>query len=748
MTKVETYLNIVTLYDKEFSKWMNRSDKILRRYRDERQTNSTQSRYNMLWANVQTLKAATFSRMPKADISRRFKDNDPVGRVASTILERAIDFEIEHYTDFRHAMESAVYDRFLGGRGTAWLRYEPKIEQQDYETSEQDEESDLAAEYLDTEASPVDYVHWKDFGHEVARTWDEVNKVWRKVYLTRKALVERFGEELGNKIPMDSSPDEQKYKDSDGIGKKGLIIEMWDRETKKVLWISKSLNQILDERDDPLGLEEFFPCPKPLYSTITNETLVPIPDFTLYQDQANALDVLSTRITGLIDALKVRGVYDSSEPTLQRLFTEGENNTLIPVKNWPSFAEKQGLKGAIDIVDITPIAAALKYAYEAMAQIKQEIYDITGISDIIRGQSNILETATAQQIKSQFASLRLKDYQDDVACFASDILKIKAQIICGQFQPETLIKIGGVDQLSPEDQQLVPQAIQMLKDNPMRTFRVDVAADSMLYQDEQREKADRVEFLGAVSQYLEKAVQASQNMPPEATPLLMDLLKFGVTGFRIGKTVEGEFDSVADAIKERAKNPPPQQPNPEMMKIQATMQIEQQKAQLEMQTRQAELQNEAQVREHELQLEAQKQQMQAQNDMQERQHKAELDQFLEQQRLEFDRWKTQLENETKILIAELDAKTKLKTQYLSSNPADPLVQLDDNGNPALPAELTNLLHDVNSSMETLVQTNMMAQQANADLVAKQQAAHEMLVDHLSRPKQVVRDNSGKIIGVK
>jgi len=737
MTNVEVYLNIVTQYDKEFSKWSGRTDRILRRYRDERQVNSVMSRYNMLWANVQTLKAATFSRMPKADVSRRFKDNDPVGRVASTILERAMDFEIEHYTDFRHAMESAVYDRFLGGRGTTWVRYEPKIEQQDYSVSEQDEESDLAAEYLDTEASPVDYVHWKDFGHEVARTWDEVNKVWRKVYLTRKALQERFGEELGNKIPLDASPDDQKYKDSDGVGKKGLIIELWDRETKKVMWISKSLNQILDERDDPLQLEEFFPCPKPLYSTITNESLVPIPDFTLYQDQANALDTLSSRISGLIDALKVRGVYDASEPTLQRLFTEGENNTLIPVKNWQAFAEKQGLKGAIDIVDITPVAAALKYAYEAMAQLKSEIYDITGISDIIRGQSNIIETATASSIKSQFASLRLKDYQDDVACFASDILKIKAQIICGQFQPETLVKIGGVAQLSPEDQQLVPQAIAMLKDNPMRTFRVEVASDSMLYQDEQREKQDRVEFLGAVGQFLEKATQASQTMPPEATPLLMDLLKFGVTGYRVGRVLEGEFDNVADAIKEQAKQPKQPKPDPEMMKIQADMQIAQQKAQLEIQTRATELQNQAQIREHEIQLEAQRNQAQAQ-----------LSSQLDAQKTEFEKWKAQLENETKIFIAELDAKTKLKTQYMSTNPQDPLTHLDDNGNPSLPEDITNLLHDVNASMETLVNANMMTQQANANLVAQQQAAHDMLVNHMTKPKQVIRDNNGKIIGVQ
>ena len=735
MTKVELYLNVVTQYDKEFSKWMSRTDKILRRYRDERQVNSMQSRYNMLWANVNTLKAATFSRMPKADVSRRFKDNDPVGRVASLILERAMDFEITHYGDLKHCLEASVYDRFLGGRGSAWVRYEPKIESMDYEVSEQDEDSDEAAEYLDTEAAPVDYVHWKDFGHEPARTWDEVNKVWRKVYMTRKMLVERFGEDLGNKVPLDSSPDDQKYKDSDGIGKKGLIIELWDRETEKVLWISKSLNQILDERDDPLELEEFFPCPKPLYSTITNESLVPVPDFTLYQDQANALDVLSTRINGLIDALKVRGVYDASEPTLQRLFTEGENNTLIPVKNWPAFSEKAGLKGAIDIVDITPIATALSNAYEAMAQLKQEIYDITGISDIIRGQSNVIETATSAQIKSQFASLRLKEYQDGVAFYASNILKIKAQIICQQFQPETLVKIGGVEQLSPEDQQLVPAAIQMLKDNPMRTFRIEVATDSMLYQDEQQEKEDRVAFLGAVGAYLEKAVQAAQTMPPEATPLLMDMLKFGVQGYRVGRVLEGEFDNVVDAIKEQAKIPKQPQPDPEIMKIQ-----------LEAQARQAELQAELQARDHEIQLEAQKQEAQARNDMLERQHKAELDQALEKQRLKFETWKAQLDNETKILVAELQAKTTLKQQYMQANPsADPLVDMDHEGNLHLTDEISNVLHAVNTNVAELIQANHMH---NQELAAKQEMAHQALVEQMSRPKTVVRDINGKIVGVK
>ena len=105
----------------------------------------------------------------------------------------------------------------------------------------------------------------------------------------------------------------------------------------------------------------------------------------------------------------------------------------------------------------------------------------------------------------------------------------------------------------PDDQALVPQAIELLKNNPMRTFRIEVATDSMLYQDEQQEKADRVEFLGAVGTYLQKAVEASKAMPAEATPLLMDLLKFGVTGYRVGRELEGEFDTLADHIKQAAK---------------------------------------------------------------------------------------------------------------------------------------------------------------------------------------------------
>ncbi|MFZ9649737.1 MAG: hypothetical protein ACO29C_06575, partial [Fluviibacter sp.] len=463
-TGLQKYLSVVGGYENEFAKWQARVKKILKRYRDDTrgQSGNETAKFNILWSNVQTLIPAVYSKLPKADVSRRFGDSDPVSRVAGMLLERAIDFEVEHYPDFRATMKHAVEDRFLGGRGVAWARYEPHVRTQDIpddgleitSTIEEGEEREVPEE-IEYECAPVDYVHWRDFGHSQARTWDEVTCVWRWVFMGYDALVERFGEEKAKLIPLDQGPEPlNAYNDSRRSQNRAKICELWDKETLKVYWFSKSLPNIIDERDDPLGLEGFFPCPKPLYATTTSDNLIPVPDFTLYQDQATELDILSDRIDGLVKSLRVRGVYDSSQPALQRLLTEGDNNSLIPVDKWMAFGEKGGLKGSIDLLPIDTLAAALNQCYQARSDIKAQIYEITGISDIIRGASYASETATAQQIKGQYAGLRLRAMQEDVALFASELIRLKAQIMCAKFQPQTILAYAAAGQMQPADQQL------------------------------------------------------------------------------------------------------------------------------------------------------------------------------------------------------------------------------------------------------------------------------------------------------
>jgi len=748
-TGLQKLLHNVAAYDNDFKKWEARAQKIIKRYRDDNRSQNTNetAKFNILWSNVQTLIPAVYARLPKADVSRRFGDNDQVGRVASLLIERALDYEIEHYPDFRSTMKHCVEDRFLGGRGTSWVRYEPHVQAIDMpedglevtedidepETGNQALAGEEPMEQIEYECAPVDYVHWKDFGHAVARTWEEVTAVWRWVYMTREALIERFGEEVGNKIPFDAGPDTLKqYGQSTKEHTRAKICEYWDKETGKVYWFSKSMPNIIDERDDPLELEGFFPCPKPLFATMTSDTLVPVPDFVLYQDQANELDILSDRIDGLVKALRVRGVYDASQPALQRLMTEGENNALLPVDTWLAFGEKGGLKGAIDFLPIDMIAQTLIQCYQARTEIKNQIYEITGLSDIIRGSSFASETATAQQIKGQYASIRLRSMQEDVALFATGLLRLKAQVICTKFQPETILMYAAADQLQPEDQQLVPQALALLKDKPLRNFRVEVAADSLVQLDEQQMKRDRAEFISALGSFLREALPLG-TQAPELVPMIGETMKFMVASFKGARQLEGAIDQGINQIVNR---PPPQpQQNPEMLKMQADQQLQQTKMQAEGQLEQAKMQANMQVEQAKLQLE----QAKAQREVEIEQMRAQM----EAQKLDFERQKAEMEEQYNRWKTELDAATKVTVARIGANPGVdiPLVE-------AATASAERMTAELGTGVQMALQNVEKLQQDMAALHDQTAGKIDNLLNVMAAPKRIIRGPDGKAVGVE
>jgi hypothetical protein len=683
-TPVQKYLTLISAYDNEFKKWEARTTKLIKRYRDDNRTqsqNDNTAKFNILWSNVQTLLPAVYAKLPKADVTRRFGDNDQVGRVAALIMERALDFEIEHYPDFRATMTHAVEDRFLGGRGVAWVRYEPHVRAQELGepedglevTSEVESENgeaddtdgmtpvsgiqddtqapDEVPEEIEYECAPVDYVHWKDFGHSVARTWDEVTCVWRWAYMTKDALVERFGEEKAKDIPLDSGPSNLNNNKDTGPKRdadKAKICELWDKATNKVYWISKSRPQFIDTKDDPLDLEGFFPCAKPLYATMTSDTLVPVPDFVLYQDQAMELDILSDRIDGLVKALKVMGVYDASQPALQRIMTEGNNNDLIPVDKWTAFSEKGGLKGSIDLIPIDMLAQALTVAYKAREDIKAQIYEITGISDIVRGVTAASETATAQQIKGQYAGLRLRSMQEEVALFASELIRLKAQVMGTKFQPQTLWAYSAANQMTQEDQQMIEPALKLLADKPLRNFRIEVAADSLVQIDENQHKKEAMEFIQAFGGFLQQAAPLAAQAPALA-PLAIALMKMGVSAFKQARQIEGTLDKMMTDFQTAQSQPkPPPPPDPAMAKVQADAQADQARAQADMQIEQQKAQ-------FQLQLDQQRMGIEAQGKAQQSQMDAALAQ-----------WQAKLDAAVKIMVAQIGAKAQVDAGALQT----------------------------------------------------------------------------------
>jgi hypothetical protein len=767
LTGVQKWLNTISQYDNEFKKWEGRTTKIVKRYRDDNRNQNTNetAKFNILWSNVQTLIPAVYARLPKADVARRFGDNDPVARVASQLIERALDFEIEHYTDFRSTMKHAVEDRFLGGRGVAWVRYEPHVRAQDepedgYQVTEDVDEPDEHGgqqvktamsgvdgamgeeaepqEEIEYECAPTDYVHWKDFGHSVARTWEEVTSVWRWVYMTKESLAERFGEEMAKKIPLDAGPETNKqYSTQSKDFTRAKICEIWDKESGKVFWISKSCPDILDERDDPLELENFFPCAKPLYATMTSDTLVPVPDFVLYQDQATELDILTDRIDGLVKALRVRGVYDASQPTLQRLLTEGDNNTLIPVDKWMAFSEKGGLRGSIDLLPLDTLSNALLQCYRARDEIKNQIYEITGISDIVRGQTAASETATAQQIKGQYAGLRLRSMQEDVALFASELFQLKAQVICTKFQPTTILMYAAAQGMQPADQALIPQALQLIQDKPLRSFRIQVDSDSLVQIDENQNKRERVEFLQAMGGFLTQALPMGQQAP-ELVPMLIELVKFGVGAYKKAAPIEGTIDQAMQELQmkqqQMAQQPPP--PNPEVMKMQAEQQFEQMKMQATAQADQLRAQADIQVAQAKAQADVQMAQMKLQADAQLEAQKQQYMQAMEQAKLQaaeqLEKWKSELESATKIMVARIGANPGLDL---------PLLEAQEAASTKIAAELGD---NVTQAMSRMIQ--MHDNMNNMHNTAMDKINGVMTV--IAAPKRIVRGPDGRAAGVE
>lgn len=472
----------ITLYERAFEKWTKRGKKILKRYKDQRSPREEAvTRFNVLWSNIQTRLPALYARDPKPEVERRFKDRDPVGRVTSEILERSIDYTIRHCNPFGRIIRQAVLDYELPGRGTVWVRYVPHFHKAELEPDAVEDNEEVKAEghqvtddaeeepreELGYEETIIDYVAWEDYGHTYARTEEEVRAKWRRVYLSRDELAERFelDEDELSAIPMEWTPKTLNDTKLRPEQKKAIVYEIWDKQERKALWIVKNYPDPLDEIDDPLGLEGFFPTPCPLYANLTPDELIPTPNFTYYQDQASEIDELSTRIAAIGKALKVAGVRDTSAEGLDRLLSEGVENQLIPVDGWIALKEKGGLAGVMELLPLKEIAEALGYLREQRQQLIDDIYQITGLSDIIRGLSDPNETATAQQIKGQFSVLRISDAQTEVQRFCRDVIRICAEIIAG-YDLNTLKQISGVKLLTNAEKEQISAQLAAIQ-HPM-----------------------------------------------------------------------------------------------------------------------------------------------------------------------------------------------------------------------------------------------------------------------------------------
>ncbi len=618
---VKRWLMALDLSGKQEKDWRASAKKVVERYRQEGEENNpfnkerTDQQFNILWSNTEVMRPALYHSTPKPDVRRRYNDEDPQGKEASIVLERAIAYQVDNY-DFDQAMTLAVLDLLLPGRAVTRVRYLPTLKTITPPPQlppplgfNGDGTPIYAPEHLDENGQPkpqqqapydvlvdqdasCEHVAWADFRRGPGRTWDEVEWIAFQHRLTKDQLTDQFGAEIASKVTLDCEADDDDDDKKDGddnsaeLLKRAYVWEIWDKLERQVIFLAPSLKeQPLKTSPDALGLKAFFPIPRPMVALESSDTLVPVELFKLYKDQADELDRITRRINKLINGLKLRGIYDPTLGVLERLMTEGDN-TLLPAAD-SSIATLQ-TAGAFDkaiwLMPIQTAAQVLRELYVQRDQIKQTIYEITGLSDILRGETDANETLGAQQIKAQSGSRRLRRFQKEVQRYARDLYRLKGEIISEHFEPQILSRMTG--------KQVTPELAQFLRSDLTRTYRVDIETDSTIAEDEQADQQAVSELLQGITGFVAAfgpVVQAGF-MPATAA---VTLLKSIVRRFRLGREVEDALDDAQAQLQAKAQQPP--QPTPEQQAQQAEMEQQAQQHQLDMQTAAADEQRKQQA---------------------------------------------------------------------------------------------------------------------------------------------------------
>lgn len=574
--------------------------------------------FAILYSNTETLAPSVYNARPVPIVSRRFKDADPLGKASSEVGTRLLKFLIEEetmdYDPFDDLMTSAVINALVTNRGVTRFKYHANVIEQE------------EAVYYENECIYGEEVRWDKFFHGYARTWKKVP--W--IGFEHDMSPAEFSAEFPDVKPTKEAPKREDGESSSET--KGVqivkVYEIWDKASKKVYFISPAHKEgFLREIDDPLGLKGFFPVPRPLNFHKKISTLIPTPLYVHYEEQAKELNELTRRLRAVIKACKVRGFYDNTIDGIDKLL-EAEDNVLLPIENRQAMPDNMGLDKMLWLMPLNELVQTAQTLYQAREQCKQVIYEITGISDILRGASVASETATAQNIKNQWGTLRLKKAQKEVQRYVRDCLKIMLELAVSNLEINTIRQMtnlqfptaeekmqleaqaeglisqaqaaGQPPQLPPEIQQTLSapsweEIIGLLKNDVLREYRVEIETNSTIDAEAANDKQEIAELLNALSQFMNGIAPLVQqgSMPYDvAKQILLAVCR----RYTFGEQLEDALNSM---------QAPEPQSNPEDEAKAKLAEVEMQRAQMEFQMEQARSQQELQLSqaEHAMKLE-------------------------------------------------------------------------------------------------------------------------------------------------
>ncbi len=505
------WLAMIADAEKAFEDYHARADRIDDLYANLRKlaAETRDREFQLFWANVEVLKPSIYARPPVPVCVPKFKDRRPLYRVASEMLERCsiVAFDL---TDIDTVMRLIRDDVAIIGRGVPWARYEEK-------------------EKTSTEKVCIEHLHRKDFLHQPARNWLEVGWVARRAFLTKEKMKKRFKEHSGEAYTECEYSVRREDKDKGGASnlQQAEVWEIWSKDADKVVWVSPGCRYILDENPPHLKLEGFFPCPKPAYATVTRGSLVPVPDMVYYNDQLGEINILTKRIHALSDSLKIKGFYPAGAKDVGDAVEAAVKSTddaaiLVPIANWAAFGSTGG--DPIVWLPIKDIAEALQGLVELRKQIIDDVYQIMGLSDIMRGTVDPNEKLGQSELKSQYGSVRIRDKKDELVRVARDLNRISAEIMAENFNPKTLLDMC---QMEIPTNAEIAQKIKAVGDKADEQYKQQLAEiqanPELMQQAQQNPQAAQVKLQQIQKQIVEQAKAEIEDL--QETPTVDKVMK-------------------------------------------------------------------------------------------------------------------------------------------------------------------------------------------------------------------------------
>lgn len=544
--------------------------------------------FNILHSNVETIVPSIYNSTGRPDIRPRHNTPDPLAKIVADVFERAILAMVDD-NRMDVEVEQAAQDVFVAGRGIVRVKFDADVTEQPVMTQDPmgqpmpqvDEAGQPVMQPAVTnEMVKYEVVSWRDFRMGPASRWNEVPWVAFRHCLSQEVLEKIEDPELKELQPDPAGA----VKDENDVH----VWEVWCKDSGKVYFVVSENQKVLSVKPDPLQLSGFFPCAAPVQPITATGKMTPVCPYQVYKTLAEELDMITRRIRGLTEVLKAKGAMAGSGEVLDDLKT-ADDGEIVMLADMENIMAQGGLEKAIMWWPIDRIIQVIRELNGQREQTKQAIYEITGISDIIRGQGAASETATAQQIKTQWGSLRIKKMQRMVERLVRELFSMTVEIASQKFSPETLQKLSGI--------QIPQEAMQMLQ-RPFDHYRIDVESDSTVRADLEKGRREMSEFLQGTAQFFSTMAPVVQQAPQAAGPVVEMYASFA-RQFNLGKQAEDSLDQLAEIAKAAAQNPPP---NPEAeakkAELDAKMQGEQQKMQLEMQK----LQQAASAQQAELQI--------------------------------------------------------------------------------------------------------------------------------------------------